>query len=56
MQISNNLLKLLFLLIISAVTVIVVLWDQTDSAQTAMTHAFALTIGALLHSMGGQNE
>ena len=56
MRISNNLLKLLFLLIISVVTTVIVLWDHDGAAQQAMTHAFALTIGALLHSMGGQDE
>ena len=56
MSISNNLLKLLFLIVISVVTIVIVLWDNNGEAQNAATHAFALTIGALLHSMGGQNE
>ena len=56
MRISNNVLKLAFMIIISLVTVVVVLWDNDGEAQNAITHAFALTIGALLHSMGGQND
>ena len=56
MRISNNMLKLAFMAIISIVTIVVVLWDNDGAAQDAMTHAFALAVGALLHSMGGQNE
>ena len=56
MKISSNLLRLCFMVIIATMTVIVILVDTDRSAQDAATHTMALSVGALLHSLGGSDE
>ena len=55
-MIQDNLLRLLFLLIVAIITVIVILFDSDASAQAAVTHMMALCVGALLHNIGGKNN